>query len=145
MGFSRDFGGSRQGLGGLRLRRRLVGTAIIALALVAPTTATAAPPPRATPQQIYRDITDNGRLDRPYRAQDIERALRVSSDDDRRLSSSKRPARPAPTTKEATARDVVFREFPFSRLDVALLAGVAALFLILAAAVRLRSRLAPLG
>lgn len=126
-------------------RRRLMVAAVAVAAIVGAPAAAASDPAPATPQQIYRDITDNGRLDRQYRAQDIERALRVSSDDERRLSSSRRPARPAPTTDEVTARDVVLREFPFSRLDVALVAGVGALVLILAAAFRLRSRLAPLG
>lgn len=126
-------------------RPRLVAVAVVVAAIVPAPAAVAAEPPPATPQQIYRDITDNGRLDRRYRAQDIERALRVSSDDEQRLSPSGRPARPAPTTDQVTARDVALREFPFSRLDVGLFAGVAALVLILAAAFRLRSRPAPVG
>jgi hypothetical protein len=122
-----------------------VVAAVALAAILAVPAAPAAEPRPATPQQIYRDITDNGRLDRRYRAQDIERALRVSSDDERRLSSSPQPSGPAPKTSDPGARDVILREFPFSRLDVALLGGVAAVVLLLAGAVRLRTRLAPLG
>jgi hypothetical protein len=126
-----------------RRSRFIVAAVGLVLVVPAPAAAAAEPPP-ATPQQIYRDITDNGRLDRRYRSQDIERALRVSSDDERRLSPPKSPARPLPTTNVST-RDVVFSEFPFSRIDLALFGGAAALLLILAAAVRLRSRLATPG
>ena len=137
MGLSADRAGGRL--------RRLVVAAVALAAIAAVPAAPAAEPRPATPQQIYRDITDNGRLDRRYRAQDIERALRVSSDDERRLSSSQQPAAPAPTTSDPSAREVVFREFPFSRLDVALFGSVAVVVLLLAGALRLRGRLAPLG
>ena len=121
-----------------RLRRMgTVGT-FAALALVGTGSAFA-----ATPQQIYRDIGDNGKLDRQYSAADLDRAfdlLSVVGTDPRPADGPKlnqiMPARAAPprATKRSDRRvPRSDRRVPFSALDAALFgAGCVPLLLIVA-------------
>jgi hypothetical protein len=96
----------------------------------------------ATPQRIYRDLADNGRLDHHYSKQDINRALRTPSlqryELDRRT-----PAGHVPTPLSASSPDKA-RSIPFSGVDLALFGGVGGPLLILGATlgrlVRVRER-----
>jgi hypothetical protein len=88
--------------------------ALLALAFAAPAAA-------ATPQDIYRDLADNGRLDRHYSRADINRALHSPSL--RRYEPLRRPetaVTPTPVVPPAVTQ----RALPFSCLDLALLGGV---------------------
>jgi hypothetical protein len=141
-----DFGGSRLGERENRAwgRRRLAAVGLaISLALVGAGAAGA-----ASPQRIYQDLADNGRLDAVYSRADIERALnpgQVLGTDARTPASRQRSLeRPltdaAPPPLDANAQKDG-RRVPFSALDVALLiAGGGPLLLIGAG---LRRRLAP--
>ena len=83
--------------------------------------ATASGAVAATPQQIYRDLADNGKLDRRYSDADIARAFslqRVVGTD--QPASVKRTPAAASVKREAPAA-VTGRRIPFSGLDVALL------------------------
>ena len=72
----------------------------------------------ASPQTIYRDLADNGRLDGHYTRADIARAFNL----DRVVRTDRRPARvrPAPTVHKVVAGKSE-RRVPFTGLDVALL------------------------
>ena len=75
----------------------------------------------ASPQRIYKDLADNGRLDGNYSRADIRRALNLQQvvKTDRSLSppATRRPAAvPAAGTGKASAGRV-----PFTGLDVVLL------------------------
>jgi hypothetical protein len=118
----------------LDLRRTAIVGVVTAVVLLGTGTASA-----ATPQQIYGDLADNGRLDGKYTRAEIERALdvpRILGSDVRR-PSVRRP-RPADGTEariSPVARGPVRaeepRSLPFSPLDVALLiAGGGPLLLI---------------
>jgi hypothetical protein len=97
----------------------------------------------ATPQQIYRDLADNGRLDRTYSRADIERAFGNNPS----IPSYARPVgeprrtpqivRPAPA--EAPASDTG-ASLPFTGLDAALFGAVGAPLLLLGAGMRRLSR-----
>lgn len=87
--------------------------ALSALTFVGPTLA-------ASPQKIYKDLADNGRLDGKYRRADIARAFnleRVIRTD--RQPPTRRPAaftpRPTSPAKRSSGR------LPFTGLDLALL------------------------
>ena len=89
--------------------------AVIAILLVA-----AGPAAAATPQQIYKDLADNGKLDAKYRRADVARAFnleRVIRTD--RPRPTRRPAaftpRPSSPGKRSSSR------LPFTGLDLALL------------------------
>jgi hypothetical protein len=104
----------------------------------------AGPSAAATPQDIYRDLADNGRLDRHYSRADIDRALHSASL--QRYESQSRPrstqtpsASPSiPTATEKTG------SLPFSGLDLALFGGVGGPLLLLGASLgrvaRVRTR-----
>lgn len=89
--------------------------AVFAILLVA-----AGPAAAATPQQIYKDLADNGKLDAKYRRADVARAFnleRVIRTD--RQPPTRRPAafttRPTSPAKRSSGR------LPFTGLDLALL------------------------
>lgn len=126
--------------------RRLFAVGIAAaLALVGTGSAIA-----ASPQRIYQDLADNGRLDGKYSRADLARALnprQVLRTDERTPASRQRnlerteaganQATPAPPSAKAKRRDGL----PFSGLDVALLfAGGGPLLLL---GIGLRRRLQP--
>jgi hypothetical protein len=84
----------------------------------------------ASPQKIYRDLADNGRLDGHYSKGDINRALHMPSL--QRYEVNRKPAahRSAPLTASSSERS---RAIPFTGLDLALFGVVGGLLLILGA------------
>lgn len=123
-------------------RRRLAAVGVVAtLALVAAGSAFA-----ATPQQIYRDLADNNKIDGNYTRAELERAFnlrQVLRTDPRTPDLARKPiAVPAASdgvAPRATKRSQ--RRVPFSALDAALLvAGGGPLLLI---GVGLRRRIVP--
>lgn len=112
-------------------RQRLAVGALAVVALVGAGSAWA-----ASPQRIYKDLADNGRLDGRYRRADVARALNLEQvvRTDARTPVTRRPAASPP--KRSSSRTV-----PFTGLDLALLTvGGGPLLLI---GVGLRRRLAP--
>jgi hypothetical protein len=121
-------------------RLRLPATCITAaLALVGAGSALA-----ASPQQIYRDLADNGRLDRHYTRAEIEKALnlrQVLRTDERRPASSRQRQLLRP--EDAAAQPVVHgkrsgRRLPFSGIDLALLTVGGGPLLLIGAGLRRR-------
>jgi hypothetical protein len=106
-----------------RLRRVLVVITVgsCMLAFAGPTLA-------ASPQRIYRDLADNGRLDRRYSQADLARAFNL----ERVVGTDERPMRrPATVSPSPTSVRRSGRKIPFSGLDLALLtAGGGPLLLI---------------
>jgi hypothetical protein len=92
----------------------------------------------ATPQQIYRDLADNGRLDHKYSRADIERAFGNPS-----IPAYARPeyvprtpqARPAPAVVPTDSVNEG-RSLPFTGLDAALFGAVGGPLLLLGAGMR---------
>jgi hypothetical protein len=113
----------------------LVGA--VALACVGPAAA-------ASPQRIYKDLADNGRLDGRYSDADIARAFnldRVVGTDQRQPAQAEAEATVTPTP--AATRTRPDRKIPFTGLDLALLTvGGGPLLLI---GIGLRRRLSPAG
>jgi hypothetical protein len=111
----------------------MIGVVALALACAGPASA-------ASPQKIYKDLADNGRLDGRYSRADIARAFnleRVVRTDPQTTPPVRRPATP-PVRRETSGGD---RAIPFTGLDVALLiVGGGPLLLI---GMALRRRLAP--
>lgn len=105
---------------------RGAGAAFATLVLLA----FAGPAAAATPQEIYRDLADNGRLDKRYSRADIDRALHSPSlrpyNRPRTLTTTK-PAAPASLEKTGNG------SLPFSGLDLALFGGVGAPLLLVGA------------
>jgi hypothetical protein len=94
----------------------------------------AGPAAAATPQTIYRDLADNGRLDRHYSKRDINRALHMPSllryeleDSSRGAQSTRTPRVPSTPSPEKA------RSIPFTGLDLALFGGVGGPLLVLGA------------
>jgi hypothetical protein len=90
----------------------------------------------ATPQQIYRDLADNGRLDRKYSRADVNRALRNPS-----IPGHARPERVArsPQSFNAPAAEPSGGDggaLPFSGLDLALFGAIGGPLLLLAGSMR---------
>jgi hypothetical protein len=90
----------------------------------------------ATPQQIYRDLADNGRLDRKYSRADVNRALRNPS-----IPGYARPERvgrapQAFQTPAAERADGDGHALPFSGLDLALFAAIGGPLLLIAGSMR---------
>jgi hypothetical protein len=89
-----------------------------------------------SPERIYKDLADNGRLDGKYSKADLARALNL----DQVVKTDKAPARPAVAPKVTTERRSN-RRVPFTGLDLALLTvGGGPLLLI---GLGLRRRLTP--
>jgi hypothetical protein len=101
--------------------------------------ACAGPVAAASPQKIYKDLADNGRLDGRYSDADIARAFnldRVVGTDQRRPAQAEAQAPVTPTPAERSDPAI-----PFTGLDVALLiVGGGPLLLI---GIGLRRRLSP--
>jgi hypothetical protein len=117
-------------------RRPVLGFMIVAAGALA----FAGPALAASPQKIYKDLADNGKLDQRYSQADIARAFnlkRVMGTDPRRS-----PMRhPAAVTSGPTPAERSRRTIPFTGLDLALLTlGGGPLLLI---GMGLRRRLAP--
>jgi hypothetical protein len=115
-------------------RAALTAAAAVLIALVAGGNAGA-----ATPQAIYRDLADNGRLDGTYSRAEIERAFGGNSS----IPSYARPlvgepqrtpqmVRRAPAEASGESR----ASLPFSGLDAALLAAVSAPLLLIGGGMR---------
>lgn len=119
---------------GLRPVLMLILVGLCALACAGPAAA-------ASAQKIYKDLADNGRLDRRYTEADIARAFnldRVVATDQRRpaQAEARAPVTPAPQGGEQSDPTI-----PFTGLDVALLiVGGGPLLLI---GIGLRRRLSP--
>ena len=100
----------------------------------------------ATPQQIYRDLADNGRLDQTYSRADIERAFGSNPSipayvkPERTLSGAQTP-RVQPAIPKASADDG--HSLPFTGLDAALFGAVGAPLLLLGAGMRRYARGTP--
>jgi hypothetical protein len=128
-------GERRDGLtAGLRPVLTLILVGLCALACAGPAAA-------ASPQKIYKDLADNGRLDGRYTQADIARAFnldRVVGTDQRRPAQAEAQAPVTPTPRRAERSDPTI---PFTGLDVALLiVGGGPLLLI---GIGLRRRLSP--
>ena len=90
----------------------------------------------ATPQQIYRDLADNGRLDRKYSRADVNRALRNPS-----LPGYAQPERMGrgPQAFNAPAAEPAGndgRTLPFSGLDLALFGAIGGPLLLIGGSMR---------
>ena len=99
---------------GLRPFLILLLVGAVALACAGPAFAT-------SPQRIYKDLADNGRLDGRYRDADIARAFnleRVVRTDQRRPAQAEAQA---PVTPTAPTTERSSRTLPFTGLDLALL------------------------
>lgn len=118
------------------------GAAKVFVAAVACALLTGGAASAATPQQIFRDIADNGKLDRKYSQRDIERALRHPGGADAALEKQVAPQRkPAVVSKpRSAARSADRGGLPFTGLDLALLTAGGGPLLLLGAALR---RLSP--
>jgi hypothetical protein len=102
----------------------------------------------ATPQQIYRDLADNNRLDGTYTRAELERALNpstvVRTDALQRAQVPRKPiAVPGDEPQSSTAADRSDRRVPFSALDVALLVAGGGPLLLIGAGLRRRIAEAP--
>jgi hypothetical protein len=118
----------RNGRGGLdhggkencgMMSRAALGVLMAACALLLAPGASA-----ATPQQIYGDLADNGRLDRKYSRADVNRALRNPSIPG--YARAERVAR-GPQSFDAPAAEQSGADggaLPFSGLDLALLGAI---------------------
>jgi len=99
----------------------------------------------ATPQQIYRDLADNNRLDRTYSRADIERAF---GNNPSIPGYVRRPIREAPRTTQvqrsapspAASAEAGGRSLPFTGLDAALFGIVGGPLLLLGAGMRRLAR-----
>ena len=99
----------------------------------------------ATPQQIYRDLADNGRLDQKYSRADLDKALNNAS-----LPAYARPeralrgpqTRPVPAVVPTASVDDG-RSLPFTGLDAALFGAVGGPLLLLGAGMRRYARGTP--
>ena len=125
--------------------RRLAAVgAVAALALLGAGTAFA-----ATPQEIYRDLADNGRLDGKYTRADVERAfnLRQVLRTDKPPATARKPIGVSPSAEGAPAPAAPSRRperrVPFSALDVALLVAGGGPLLLIGAGLRRRGPAAP--
>jgi hypothetical protein len=109
-----------------------------ALGLLAPTCALllASGASAATPQQIYGDLADNGRLDRKYSRADVNRALRNPSIPG--YARAERVAR-SPQSFDAPAAEQSGADggaLPFSGLDLALFGAIGGPLLLVGGSMR---------
>jgi hypothetical protein len=95
-------------------RQRTLVCALAVIGLIA-----AAPASAASPQRIYEDLADNGRLDGRYARSDIERALNLQQviRSDARRPSVRLPAANTPSRPPKRDSDGL----PFTGIDLALL------------------------
>jgi hypothetical protein len=96
----------------LTARRPVLVFIVVALVMAGPAAA-------ASPQKIYKDLADNGRLDGKYRRADIARAFnleRVIRTDHQPLSRRPAAVQPAPSVSKRSGS-----KLPFTGLDLALL------------------------
>lgn len=107
---------------------RGAGTALAAFILLA----FAGPAAAATPQTIYKDLADNGRLDRHYSKRDINRALHMPSLQRYELDTSRSRSVPSPLVAASPSPEKA-RAIPFTGIDLALFGGVGGPLLILGA------------
>ncbi len=128
----------------LGYRRLAAVGAVAALAFVLSGSAFA-----ATPQKIYRDLVDNGRLDGKYTRAEIERAFNLPPlvrTDRTPVPSARKPIR-VPAASESTQPAPVTvkseRRLPFSALDAALLFAGGGPLLLIGAGLRRRMSGAP--
>lgn len=126
-------------------QRRLATVGVVAvLTLVAAGSAFA-----GSPQQIYRDLADNGRLDGNHTAAEIERALnlhQVTGTDKRKTEVPRKPIgvpAAADSVQAPRARNRSDRRVPFSVLDAALLVAGGGPLLLIGAGLRRRMVPAP--
>ena len=87
----------------------------------------------ASPQKIYRDLADNGRLDQHYSKRDINRALHMPSLRRYDVDAARSRPLPAPVTPAKPAAPEKARAIPFTGIDLALFGGVGGPLLILGA------------
>jgi hypothetical protein len=113
------------------MSRGALGLLLVTCALLLASGASA-----ATPQQIYRDLADNGRLDRKYSRADVNRALRNPS-----LPGYARPERIGrspqsftPPAAQPSGGDG--GALPFSGLDLALFIAIGGPLLLIAGSMR---------
>jgi hypothetical protein len=96
----------------------------------------------ATPQQIFRDLADNNRLDRTYSRADIERAFGGNPS----IADYVRPVRQPTRTPQvrrapvSSATSEVGRSLPFTGFDAALFGLVGGPLLLLGAGMRRLAR-----
>jgi hypothetical protein len=113
------------------MSRGALGLLLVTCALLLASGASA-----ATPQQIYRDLADNGRLDRKYSRADVNRALRNPS-----LPGYARPERIARSPQSFTSPAAERSggdggALPFSGLDLALFVTIGGTLLLIAGSMR---------
>jgi hypothetical protein len=122
-------------------RRALTAAAAATIALCAATSAGA-----ASPQQIYRDLADNNRLDGNYSRADIERAFGNNPSipgyvRPLREGSRTPPVRPTAPPPAASGGDDGVGSLPFTGLDAALFGLVGGPLLLLGAGMRRLARI----
>lgn len=115
-------------------------TLIFVSALIALTAGSAS---AATPQQVYQDLADNGRLDHRYSRADIERAFGNPSIPAYARQLLRAPQSVRPPSRPPAARVDAGRALPFSGLDVALFGAVGGPLLLLGASMRHFARARP--
>jgi hypothetical protein len=107
--------------------------------------AAAAATPQQISQQIFADLADNGRLDRPWTQAQIDRALHTPS-----LKVYEQPSRPNPIRRPTVARPPAEpaeadRALPFTGIDLALFGAVGVPLLLLGASIGRVARVKPEG
>ena len=116
-------------------RRRVAVAAASFLALLCVGSAYA-----ATPQKIYRDLADNGKLDGRYTRAEVERAFTLPKYGGTDAPLPRKPLaetreRPAAAPPKTATDD---RRIPFSAVDAALLVAVGGPLLLIGAGLRRR-------
>jgi hypothetical protein len=116
-------------------RKALTAAAAALIALLAAGNAGA-----ASPQQIYRDLADNNRLDRTYSRADIERAFggnpSIPGYARPELEAQRTPQSVRATPAPASSAEPDGGPLPFTGIDAALLALVGGPLLLLGAGMR---------
>lgn len=95
----------------------------------------------ATPQKIYRDLADNGKLDGRYTRAEIERAFTLPPAVGTDATLPRKPIRESQANEAAPApraTGTTDRRIPFSALDAALLVAGGGPLLLIGAGLRRR-------